>query len=63
MAKKLGAKTMANATIFTPGGQAQQAPPGQVHQSTGGQSTGSPHNPNTSTDGGDIIDGDYKRVD
>jgi len=55
MAKKLGAKTMANAQIFTPGQQS----PGHGHQPAGGQNTGSPNK----SGGGDVIDGDYQRLD
>ena len=55
MAKKLGAKTMANVQIFTPGGQSH----GQAEQPRSGTSTGSA----SKQSGGDVIDGDYQRLD
>ena len=63
MVSKLGAKTMANTQIFTPGGQSyrqpQDQPSGPASRPTGGQNSGSPGN----SKGGDVIDGDYQRLD
>lgn len=59
MVKKIGAKTMANAQIFTPDGQPQRAPPNSPNQPGNGQNSGSPSN----SKGGDVIDGDYQRLD
>ena len=56
MAAKIGAKTMGNVQIFTPGGQAG---PGAAHQPNQGQNSGSSKPSAT----GDVIDGDYQRLD
>lgn len=59
MANKIGAKTMANTRIFTPGGSTQEHQAGSAGQPKNGQNSGSPSN----SKGGDVIDGDYHRLD
>ncbi|MEE9333848.1 MAG: FxsA family protein [Granulosicoccaceae bacterium] len=59
MAKKIGAKTMSNAQIFTPNGQSPYHPSDSADRPTSGQNRGSPSN----SKGGDVIDGDYQRLD
>ncbi len=55
MAGKLGAKTMANAQIFTPG----QTTPGQRRGTADRSESGE----NKGSQSGDVIDGDYQRLD
>ncbi len=55
MAKRIAAKAMLNAQVFTPDGK----PSGHSHQPASGQNSGSARN----SRGGDVIDGDYQRLD